>query len=192
MIDSGIYVPFQYFNDLYFRVKNGKLEHDVYMINYMEWVKAGVAFNTQGVKNATRNISYFAELYNKLCVEYDESFIYDFQLSLVKFYQDLYELYQQHFAAQTRLISKRSSEDLILIKNLFLLPNFEGASSITEHLHKKVIVLADYESTYLKDFQRELSTVYISEDSLLFKMASIMFDYGVKNLEPGVILEVFL
>ena len=50
--------------DLVFRARNVRLSAALYVLDFLDWIKAGVAFNTRGFENPSRKIAYFAELYS--------------------------------------------------------------------------------------------------------------------------------
>lgn len=190
MTASVVDVSYQFVYDLYYRVRHACLESETYRLEFLEWVKAGVAYNTCGVKDPTRKISYFGNLYRQLKLGVQTVPHADLQEAVVKYYEDLFQLYQDHLEAQLKKAGRQKNLDFLEPANLVLLPSFTSVPEISNMLEVVSVQLDTYECKDIVAFRQKMSTIYASEGTPLFRCMSMLFDYGVCRSGDGVILEV--
>lgn len=183
-------VDYQYVYDLYYRVKHACLESEIYRLDFLEWVKAGIAYNTRGIKDPTRKIAYFGQLYRKIQGGVSNMSKSDLREAVIKYYDDLFQLYQDHLEAQLREAGRQRVADILEPRLLVLLPSFANTPDICDMLDTVEVSLVNYECQHIEELRQKMATIYAIEDSLLFRSMGLLFDYGVYNGGDGVILEV--
>lgn len=183
--------------DLCFRARNAKLKSRVYVLDFVDWVKAGVAFNTRGYDLSTRKISYFAKIYEFLsrAAEEGSSVIvenrYLFEEALAFYYEDIFAIYQDH-------LKSKNSEAMQKLKqrpdfgDLLVLPCFEDVEFMYDVFEKRELNWETYECAYRSEFVENLNTAYLDPSTPLFACMAMMYDYGCRVSERGVLLEVKL
>ena len=181
--------------DLCFRARNAKLQARVYVLDFVDWVKAGVAFNTRGYDLSTRKISSFARIYNLLvATEAEGSFViaenrYLFEDALIYYYEDIYAIYQDH-------LRSKNSEAIQRMKNrpdfgdLIVLPSFDDVPFLYDVFERRKINCMEYECRNRSEFIETLDTAYLDSNTALFKCMSMMYDFGCRASERGILLEV--
>lgn len=183
-------VGYQYVYDLYYRVRQACLTYDVYQLDFLDWIKAGLAFNALGVRDISRRPSYFGRLYKAVISDIYSISESDWREAVLKYYEDIFQLYQDHLLAQLQIASRRKGGDFTSPKELLIVPSFEKLPEIMTILQREVVVIDEYVCKNTDELLQVASTVYLTEDSLLFKGMSLMFDYGVKRYKDGIALEV--
>lgn len=189
---SGIIVDvsYPYVYDLYYRVRHACLEYETYRLDFLDWVKAGIAYNVRGVEDPNRKVSYFGQLYSVIQQGDIERDLNIYKTAVVRFYEDIFQLYQDHLVSQLKAARTRNESGATEPSNLILLPSFKSMPKLYDFLPIIEIVYKEYVCQDRLDFQRHMSTIYAAESSDLFKMMSLVFDYGYRGKDGGVILEV--
>lgn len=191
-------VNFKQVYDLVFRARNAKLNSVAYVLDFRDWIKAGVAFNTRGFQLSTRKISYFAQLYELLQKGQREGTEVLLQQksvlseALTYYYEDIYEIYQDHVRSKHAEAIQHRSRDVPNFGDLLVLPCFDGFPQVEEVFEKRIIPWDSYECKLKDDFAVDIASTYLKPDSPLARCMSLMFDYGRGRVEEGVILEVKL
>lgn len=184
-----VYYPFVY--DLHYRVKHACLGNEIFRIDFVDWIKAGVAYNTRGLQNPKRKVAYFAELYRIILNRSDiSSQSAALQTAVTRFYEDLFQLYQDHLVAQLKHSGKRAKSGNTEPDNLILLPSFEQIPELMSVLEQEQITLLEYDCKNLVEFKQAMATIYAVQGTPIFRCMSLMYDYGICKCGNGVILEV--
>ena len=205
MIEQVERVGFKQVYDLVFRAKNARLKSVAYVLDYYDWMKAGIAFNTRGFELSTRKISYFAQLYG-LVTELGQRFgeLSDaerqmLETSLTYYYADIFEVYQDHVrskhseAAMRNRDGRKSTEKLAPeFGNLIVLPSFDCVPAIKDVFQTKVVDWDCYQCQNVSQFNNVVASAYVKQGMGLYSCMSLMYDYGVHPVETGVLLEVKL
>lgn len=188
MIQNVYRVEFPYIYDLFYRVRNASLEDGVYMIEFKDWVDAGIAYNVYEGKNPARKISYFAELRKLIVAEQYDTAKAKFGLAIVRFYEDLFQMYQDHLLSQLKAAASdgRSTTP----QELVIIPSFTETVGLQELFDTLKISLESYIPQHIVELRSHLSSIYAEDDSLLFRGAGLYFDYGIKHQGDGILLEV--
>ena len=87
-------VNYHWYYDLFFRTKYNFLVPFVYVIDFMDYVKANIAYNTRSYQLASRKISFFANVYKDLMAGESTQ---DVRTAIKYFYEDIFNLYKQYF-----------------------------------------------------------------------------------------------
>lgn len=183
-------VGFQYVYDLYYRVRNAMLQHSVYRLDFLDWVRAGVAYNTLGAKNAQRRISYFAKLYYGITSGRGTLSESELRRAITMYYEDLFQLYQDHLVAQLHQRGRASSGSSMEPEDLILLPSFHLMSDVFAGIPVEEVMLDNYVPQNIELMREQLATIYVSEEGTLYRGIGLVFDYGVMHQGDGIILEV--
>lgn len=183
-------VEFQHLYDLCYRVRHAKLANTVYRIDFYEWVKAGVAYNIRGTKDPKRKISYFAHLYELISAMRCEITDEELRTAVCLYYEDFFQLYQEHLTAQLKIAQKRVNRTSLEPSDLVLLPTFDSVPVVRSRLETVSLEFQQYECKHLVELQQKMATIYASEASSVFKCMAVYYDYGVRREGGGVILEV--
>lgn len=197
-MNKVVRVSFKQVYDLVFRARSSKLNSVAYVLDFYDWIKAGIAFNTRGFQLGTRKISYFVKLYDvlQLCKtdgpEVLEGKRKMFEEALSFYYDDIYEIYQDHLRSKHEEAAQRQSRSVPDFGELLILPCFDGTPVMREVFERRVYLWNEYTCKRRNDFIEDVSTVYLNSDSSLFKCMSMMYDYGRGCVERGVLLEVKL
>lgn len=198
------YVGFKQVYDLVFRAKNARLGSIAYVLDFYDWMKAGIAFNTRGYELSTRKISYFANLYNVLerarteGVEVIQEERQLFETALTFYYADIFEVYQDHVRSKHSEAVLRNRESRSRVKarpefgNLLVLPAFDCVPELKEVFATKSIVWDKYECLDPVKFANVVASAYVQPGTGLYSCMSLMYDYGVSGIERGTLLEVAL
>lgn len=190
MSDAVVNVEYPYVYDLFYRVRNACLESEAYQIEFLDWVKAGIAYNTRSKQDPKRKISYFGELYRILQTKAENDAKQVIRDAVMNYYEDLFQLYQDHLRAQLKRVKERDKGSVVMADNLLLIPSFEKSMSFSVFMPVQHITISEYECENLKDLHDTLSTIYVAERSPLLRCMGMLFDYGVRRKENGVLLEV--
>ena len=199
------HVGFKQVYDLVFRARNARLKSVAYVLDFYDWMKAGLAFNTRGFELNTRKISYFAGLYEiaQRAREEGSSIIADnkslFEIALAYYYADIFEVYQDHVrskhseaAIRNRDSSGASSRVRPEFGNLLVLPAFDGVPELREVFDTVEVGWNTYECKDSSKFINAVASTYVKKGTGLFSCMSLMYDYGYGIENPGVLLEVKL
>ena len=184
-----INVGYPYVYDMYFCIQHARLEHIVYQLDFMEWVKAGIAFNIKGVQDSKRRVSYFVSLYDIVERGDFEGCKQQLRTGIVRFYEDLYQMYQEHLKAQLKYTT-RKKQNQTEPDALVIIPSFDSIRPLFDILPSKHIEFSSYECENLQLFKQNMATAYPKKDSLLFRSMSVYYDYGVQGMDNGILLEV--
>ena len=190
MTQTVVEVGYQYVYDLYYRVRQARLESEIYRLDFWDWVKAGIAYNTRGISEPSRKIANFVRYYNIIQNDLLSDNIVEMRTAISHYYEDFFQLYQDHLVAQLKIAHKRGSNASTEPSNLILLPSFEQTSQLQSIFPMEEIVLETYECQHLEELRRHMSTVYAVEGSPLFRCMALYFDYGVQGNLGGTLLGV--
>ena len=190
MIGTINHVAFPYIYDLYYRVRHGDLECEVYSVDFVDWVKAGVAYNVRGIEDPQRSVAYFGELYRDIKSRAYERDSRKFRKAVTVFYEDLFLLYNDHLSAQLKRAHNNGGRGVTSPQNLVLLPSFEQIPELMEFLPLVEVILDEYCCVNPDALQKSMASIYVQEHSQLFRGMALYFDYGVCRLGDGVILGV--
>ena len=93
MIDLELLnVPYYHFYDLVFRCRYDFLVPAIYVIDFLDYVKAGIAYNAFSFKSADRKIAFFVKVLDAISLEaYDSEII---RRAIRYFYEDIFSLYK--------------------------------------------------------------------------------------------------
>lgn len=185
-----IRVSHHFWSDLCFRIRNAKLQHEYYSIDYFDWVKAGIAYNISGTSDINRSIDYFCSLYDILSTDSKEDAVAKIRASVTMFYEDLYSLYLDHISVQFKVNARASRGKQIMADSLILLPKFDAIPELSMILPKADIKLVEYECKHVEDFENNRPAASVVSGSPMYRCMSLMFDYGVKKQDNGTLLEV--
>ena len=191
-------VSFKQVYDLVFRARNAKLNAVAYVLDFKDWVKAGVAYNTRGYDISTRKISFFAELYMILekAAQSGPDVIEPvrgmFTEALIYYYEDIYSIYQDHLKSKQADVVDRRSKAVPDFGELLVLPSFDLVPVLNQVFETRTFGCETYDCKHLDAFLDNVNTAYLKEGSSLFRCMSLMYDYGVACEEKGVLLEVTL
>lgn len=183
-------VAFPYIYDLYYRVRHAHLECEVYSLDFLDWVKAGVAFNVRGIEDPQRSVAYFGELYRTIKARAFENNVMLFRKALTVFYEDLFLLYNDHLSAQLKRAHNNGGAGVTSPQSLVLLPSFEQIPELFEILPAVDVILDEYCCENPELLQKNMASIYVQEGSALFRGMALYFDYGVCRRGDGVILGV--
>lgn len=197
-MNKVVRVSYKQVYDLVFRARNSKLNSTAYVLDIRDWIKAGVAFNTRGFKLSTRKISYFAKLYDVLQrskvegVEVLQKNKLLLEQALTFYYEDIYEIYQDHLKSKHMEASQRRVRAIPDFGQLLVLPCFDEMPELKQVFETREFPWDGYECQRRADFIEDVPTMYLDPESPLFKCMSMMYDYGRGCIERGVLLEVKL
>lgn len=161
---NKVIVTYQYYYDLLFRAIYGYLAPNEYDLDYLHYIKAGIAFNTKGKVDSSRKISFYAQVYRMLLgIEtLNEVLIKD---SIKIFYEDIYELYLQ--CVTSHIFTRFDSSNLIFIK-----PTWNSCSQMLSFLQKDEIVLSSYKPNDFDNLLLNLPNIDVSDNQLKFIQAA--------------------
>lgn len=187
----------QYY-DLVFRAKNARLRSAAYSLDYLDWLKAGVAFNTRGIDTASRKIDYFAQLYrviaryNEEGPEVIERNLEDLASSFPIFYEDIFEIYQYHLESKQREVKYSRTSKALTLEELFVVPTFERVPFLRDYFTTETRPWLGYQSEVEEKFLLTVNSPYLDSSSGLYSCMSLLFDYGTYRSGKGVLLEIDL
>lgn len=182
MIRGVITVGHDRVYDLYFRVRTSQLENGTYSLEFLNWIKAGVAYNIRGVEVSSRKISYFAELYGKVMSGEDmHPYTRELRVALSRFYEDLYRLYHDHVTAARNAAGKKGNGSIPLITNLLLVPAFEQTPFMRDLFPTREVIIDDYVPQHPLEMNREQDTIHLESKDVWYKAMALYYDCGVKT-----------
>lgn len=191
MTGGVVRVSYDCVYDLYFRVRNVKTEHTAYEIDFIDWVKAGVAFNVRGIEVSTRKISYFGDLYQKLVSVSDYSQLTEeLKVAVTRYYEDLFLLYQDHLMGVRNAAGKKGRATVYLRENFVLLPSFKGVPKMQELFPRKEVDLRTYVPQNNDAMRVDMVHLYVQENSELYKCMAMYYDHSIKSDGNVVLLGV--
>lgn len=191
MTSGVVKVSYPTLQDLYFRTRNLKLEHETYRVSFLTWVKGGIAFNVRGAEVSTRKISYFGDLYRKLREVEDYSTIADeLGLAITRYYEDFFLLYQDHLTAVLNTDGRKGKAVKSLYANLVYLPSFEDVPKMATVFPTKQIVLDEYVPANPESLHRDMVMMYVEDSWHLYKCMAMYYDHSLKSDGNVVLLEV--
>lgn len=176
---NKIIVTHQYYYDLLFRAIYGYLEPNEYDIDYINYIKAGIAFNTKGMIDSSRKISFYSQVYQILLglEAYNKVII---QESIKYFYEDIYDIYLD--CIKSHIFKRVNFKDFIFIKPTWTLNN-----SILNSFKRDKIQISKYKSQSYDKLLLNLPNIDISDSQLRYIQAA--YDC-TKNYDK--VLEVLL
>ena len=178
MTHTIVDVPFPFVYDLYYRTRNALLESEVYRIDFMDWVSAGVAFNTLGSKDPRRKVAYFGKLYDLIEGRALEANVEVFRVAVMRFYEDLYKLYNDHLLAQLKFAKRQRDVETAEPASLILIPCFVQVPDLYEILPSQDIEIVTYECKYPGELREDMSTIYAVEGTTLYRGMGLVFQKG--------------
>lgn len=197
-MNKVIHVSFKQVYDLVFRARSSKLNSVAYVLDFYDWIKAGVAFNTRGYVLSTRKISYFAKLYEIVCAAHAEgSDVFQNNKSLLEealiyYYEDIYEIYQDHLKSKHSEARQRQSHSIPDFGELLILPCFDSVPELHSVFKTEEYPWNGYKCVLRDAFIESVNSAYLNEETSLFKCMSMMYDYGKGCIKRGILLEVKL
>lgn len=184
-------VKYCFYSDFYYRINKAILKSEVYRLDFVDWVKAGIAFNTRSDKEPSRKILNFVNIYDAVYSgSSNASTLSILRNAVMSYYEDIFQLYQCHLLAQLKIEYKRSKGTVIEPRNLVILPCFELCKDRLNFLSKLQVDMQKYESKYTNELMSTLSTIYVKSGSDTYRYMSLYFDYGCKREGNGILLEV--
>lgn len=193
-----VHVGFKQVYDLVFRARNSQLNSTAFVLDFKDWVKAGVAFNTRGFEISTRKISYFAKLYLLLKQAEEEGsevlkpYVNMLSEALVFYYEDIFEIYQDHLKSKHAEARNSQSKSIPDLGELLILPCFDNSNILTGVFETKSYRWDEYECQNPDNFLLTVKSAYLKSKSSMFKCMSMMYDYGRIGINKGTLLEVTL
>ena len=188
--------------DLVFRARNARLSAAAYTVDFMEWVRAGIAFNTRGLDSYSRRISYFCDLYKVIArahtlpyeqgLEFLRTKKFYLEEALYMYYEDLCWVYFDHLSAKVRVAAMSDKVKTADFEDLFVLPCFDSVPLFKDLFETRQVRWDSYTTSNTAKLDMRLDTVQLSRDSALYRCMSLVFDYGFQRKESGVLLEVIL
>lgn len=122
-------VDYHFYYDLVFRAKFCYLEPGVYTIDFLDYVMAGVAFNSRNFELSSRKISFFAQVYKDLVEAKNTDVV---RTAIKYFYEDIFDLYQKYL--------KSFKADEIKEENIVVIvPSWEKTPYLREHYESDTI-----------------------------------------------------
>lgn len=183
-----IRVNFKQVYDLVFRARNVRLSAAVYVLDFIDWIKAGVAFNTRGFENPSRKIAYFAELYQVVMEQQDRrEFLSE---ALTKYYEDIFEIYQDHLRAKQAAARQDIVKAVPAFDDLFVLPCFDSAPFLYDIFEIKNVKCMEYKCVKATAFANAIASANVKSDSPLYKCMALLYDHGMGRVDCGKLLEV--
>lgn len=140
-------VNYHWYYDLVFRVKYNFLIPKIYVINFLDYIKAGIAYNTRSYELATRKIDFFVEVLQDI----ENEILSDSVVTAIKyFYEDIFYLYKQYVI---HVDEKEIKNNLAAF-----LPSFEDNGFLRNAMLLNVIDIQEYNAD--------------NEDNMLFEVGS--------------------
>lgn len=189
---SGVVrVSYGHVYDLYFRVRNVQLKHVAYRVEFIDWVKAGVAFNARGIETSTRKISYFGDLYTKIMSVDDYNELKDeLKVAVYRYYEDLFLLYQDHLAGVLKSAGKKGRAAKHLCQNFVLLPSFDETPKFQGVFPVEQVNLNQYQPRNEDAMRSDMVQLFVEPSSELYKCMAMYYDHSIKSDGNIVLLEV--
>lgn len=189
---------FKQYYDLVFRARNARLQSVCFQLEFLNWIKAGVAFNTRGSEISTRKIAMFAELYKILArcrsegAAPIEENVFKFKDALVYFYEDIYSIYQDHLASKQMEVKMKELKAAPEFNQVLIVPSFKETPWLSDVFRSVSEVLETYECKHEHAFANSIVSPYLKKDTELYKGMAMMFDYGPQRMGRDVLLGVTL
>ena len=133
-------VNYHLYYDLVFRTKYNFLVPCVYVIDFFDYVKAGICYNTRGYEMSSRKIDFFVEVYNDLQSNKCTPTVIR---GLQYFYEDIFNLYSNYFNS--------AQSDKIESEYVAFIPEFKKVSFLYGLCQVETIDLQSYESPNTDD-----------------------------------------
>lgn len=174
--------------DLVFRARNVRLSAALYVLDFLDWIKAGVAFNTRGFENPSRKIAYFAELYSVVQeMRPAKEFLSE---ALTKYYEDIFEIYQDHLRAKQAAARQDIVKAVPKFEDLFVVPCFDSVPFMFDLFETRTVHCRDYKCVKASALASAIASANVRSDSPLYKCMAVLYDYGTGCVEQGKLLEV--
>lgn len=140
-------VNYHLYYDLVFRTKYNFLVPFIYVIDFLDYVKAGICYNTRSYEMSSRKIDFFVKVYQDLqnnnCTE-------SVLRGLQYFYEDIFYLYVNYF--------KNTEFEKIKYEYVAFIPDFKKVSFLYDLCQTKVLDMQSYRSS--------------NEDEILFSIGT--------------------
>lgn len=205
-------VSYKQVYDLVFKSRNAKLNSVAYTLDYLDWVKAGIAFNTRGFQVESRKISAFVDLYrsvqaleseiakggdgDKAVIEMHKKILGE---SLPSFYQDIFEIYQDHLASKAEVAgtqrAARGTEAAPDFGQLIILPSFDDVPFFRDLFDCVHTTWDGYESPSASIFDAKVkASIYLNRNQYpgIYSCMLLMYDYSRLSHGTNTLLEVQL
>lgn len=181
----------QYY-DFVFTTSQGQLKSGYYTIDFLEYVKAGVAFNAMGRSRMTRKISAFAEVYLEIENAHNECRLPDKGVVgkfIQYFYQDLYSAYESQVAGSL-IKSNKSDAAIAYFQDLEIVPEFISVPWVRELFDVKVVTADTLAGIPIVRKETEVSQQFMDRlgETRAWKLASLYKHYG--SFPETIALEV--
>lgn len=191
-------VSYKQVYDLVFRARNARLEPMVFTLEFTEWVKAGIAFNTRGFELPSRKISAFVEVYEaiQMCsfedVEISTQSKNLFEQYLRYFYEDIFDIYQNYLKSTQSQMRLKGSKGIPVFADVFILPTYEGFPALKKMFPTSVESADTYKCINYQSFLHTINSIYLKPNTRLFNCMAMLYDYGSCKEKCGSLLEVSL
>ena len=205
-------VAYKQVYDLVFKSRNAKLNSVAYTLDYLDWVKAGIAFNTRGFQVESRKISVFVGLYNALLAleaelakaePADPAVVEKYKKilgeSLPYFYQDIFEIYQDHLISKAEVAgTQRASRGTGAAPDfgqLIILPSFDYVPYFRELFDTVHTTWDGYDSPSSGVFDAKVkASIYLNRNQYpgIYSCMLLMYDYSKTANGANTLLEVQL
>lgn len=137
---NRVYVPCNFYYSLVYNAHYNLLENYIYEVDFLEYIKAGIAYNTRASENSSRKVSDFVNIYRILQSGDIENNITIIRKFMHYFYEDLLVLYEKHIKASFDydLIRGRKREHEKNITYPVIVPVYKSIPSIV-NIGSKII-----------------------------------------------------
>ena len=204
------YIMYKQVYDLVFRARNAKLNSAAYTLEFGEWVRAGIAYNTRGYDLPTRKIAFFASIYEVMiqcqnCTEEEATAVVVSNSRLLSeaihyYYEDILDVYQDHLRSvhYTHLVKKaqfqreRRSRVVPDFGNLIVLPSFDDFPALKSVFPTEVVDADTYECRDPSGFLNIIASTLVKKDSCLYRCASLVYDFSITDVKNIMLAEVKL
>lgn len=105
------------------------------MIDFLDYVMAGIAFNSRSYELSSRKISFFAQVYEDLLEAKNTDVV---NTAIKYFYEDIFDLYQKY-------LKSFKAEELKEENIVVILPSWEKTSYLKQHYESSTIGLSNEE-----------------------------------------------
>lgn len=191
MTGGVVRVSYPTLQDVYFRTRNFRLEHENYLVSFMTWVQGGIAFNVRGAEVSTRKISYFGDLYEKLTSVGDYSTIkQELETAITRYYEDFFLLYQDHLMGVLNSKGGKGKAVEAMQVNRLFLPSFEDCPKMYDVFPKLEVDIDNYEPKNPQELRRDLVAIHVPKEGRTYKGAALYYDHSLKSDGTVVLLEV--
>ena len=172
-------VNYHIYYDLVFRAKFCYLKPGIYNIDFLDYVMAGIAFNSRSFELSSRKISFFAQVYQNLVEAKNNEIV---QTAICYFYEDIFDLYQKY-------LKSFNANEIPEDGTVLIVPSWEKTPYLKEY-YESAIIGPTPDNTILNDFILSLSN-YRSVINNEKQMKYIQLSYEcTRKLNNNKLLEV--